>query len=186
MGLLRDKFVCVQEVIPGAQTTPEDLPAERRELLERFSHNGRFFFGTIRILSPDGKQVLGQLRSFPRADDSTRQRDRVEFLALAKNVSGSESGKKIEGTKPADPTDCSPRRFIPPIERSRSGLSPLRLGDGFGPPRKDSGFGLRSRGPDIGDKAPDFKLKFLASEKTFELSENRDKRPTLLIFHSFT
>jgi len=48
------------------------------------------------------------------------------------------------------------------------------------------GAGPKKGGPRIGDKAPDFELKFLNSEKMFKLSENLDKRPTVLVFHSFT
>ncbi len=58
-----------------------------------------------------------------------------------------------------------------------------------GPPfKKDGfpGFGPKKAGPKIGDQAPDFELKFLDAEKTFKLSDNFGKRPTVLIFHSFT
>jgi len=55
-------------------------------------------------------------------------------------------------------------------------------------PRKDgpSGFGPRKRGPKVGDPAPVFELKYLDSSATFKLKENIGKRPTVLIFHSFT
>jgi hypothetical protein len=58
-----------------------------------------------------------------------------------------------------------------------------------GPPFKKEGppnFGPKKSGPKIGDKAPDFELKFLDAKETFKLSDNFDKRPTVLIFHSFT
>jgi len=38
----------------------------------------------------------------------------------------------------------------------------------------------------VGDKAPDFTLKHLNSDKTFTLSSNFSKRPTVLIFGSYT
>jgi hypothetical protein len=55
-------------------------------------------------------------------------------------------------------------------------------------PNKDGpfGFGPKKRGPKVGDQAPDFELKFLDSRETFKLKENFGKRPTVLIFHSFT
>ena len=73
------------------------------------------------------------------------------------------------------------------------GMSPL-VGavhgqPGGGPQAKKeapSGFGPKKGGPKIGDKAPDFQLKFLDAKETFKLSDNFDKRPTVLIFHSFT
>ena len=37
-----------------------------------------------------------------------------------------------------------------------------------------------------GDKAPNFKLNILHSEKTFELKSNFGERPTILIFGSYT
>ncbi|MCH8273735.1 MAG: hypothetical protein IH851_03010 [Armatimonadetes bacterium] len=37
-----------------------------------------------------------------------------------------------------------------------------------------------------GDKAPDFSLTILHTEKKFTLSDNFGKRPTLLIFGSYT
>jgi hypothetical protein len=37
-----------------------------------------------------------------------------------------------------------------------------------------------------GDAAPDFKLKLLKSKDTFKLSDNFGKRPTVLIFGSYT
>jgi hypothetical protein len=45
---------------------------------------------------------------------------------------------------------------------------------------------LRKAGPKVGDAAPDFELKLLESRETFKLSGNFGKRPTVLIFHSFT
>ena len=45
---------------------------------------------------------------------------------------------------------------------------------------------LRKGGPKVGEKAPDFELKLLDSKETFKLSGNFGKRPTVLIFHSFT
>ena len=46
------------------------------------------------------------------------------------------------------------------------------------------------RRPDVrlkeGDKAPNFKLNILHSEKTFELKSNFGERPTVLIFGSYT
>jgi hypothetical protein len=51
-----------------------------------------------------------------------------------------------------------------------------------GPP----GFGPKKRGPKVGEQAPDFELKFLDSKESFKLSDNFGKRPTVLIFHSFT
>lgn len=38
----------------------------------------------------------------------------------------------------------------------------------------------------VGDKAPDFTLKALNSDKEFKLSDNFGKRPTFLIFGSYT
>jgi hypothetical protein len=38
----------------------------------------------------------------------------------------------------------------------------------------------------VGDRAPDFTLKQLNSDKTFTLSSNFGKRPTVLIFGSYT
>lgn len=38
----------------------------------------------------------------------------------------------------------------------------------------------------VGDKAPTFTLKMLGSKKKFALSENFGKRPTVLIFGSYT
>lgn len=160
-ALLKEKFVCVQEVIPGAETKPEDLPAERRKLLERFARNGRFFFGTVRILSPDGKDVLAELRSFPRADADTRKQDAAKFLALANDV--------LAGKATQTPAEDGPPRFAPNKD---------------GPPFKKDG--LKKTGPKIGDPAPDFELKFLDAKDTFKLSDNFGKRPTVLIFHSFT
>lgn len=159
--MLKEKFVCVQEVIPGAETTPADLPMERRKLLERFARNDRFFFGKIRILSPDGKNVLAELRSFPGADATTRKRDGESFLALAHDVL---AGK-------VTPIQEGPPRFGPKKD---------------GPPFKKEGFGPKKGGPKIGDQAPDFELTFLDAKNIFKLSDNFGKRPTVLLFHSFT
>jgi hypothetical protein len=52
------------------------------------------------------------------------------------------------------------------------------------PPFKKNG--LKKGGPIVGDQAPDFELKYLDSKETFKLSTNFGKRPTVLIFHSFT
>ncbi len=38
----------------------------------------------------------------------------------------------------------------------------------------------------VGDKAPDFTLKVLGSKKKFILSSNFGKKPTVLIFGSYT
>lgn len=38
----------------------------------------------------------------------------------------------------------------------------------------------------VGDKASDFTLKLLSSKKKFTLSSNFGKRPTVLIFGSYT
>lgn len=38
----------------------------------------------------------------------------------------------------------------------------------------------------VGDKASDFTLKLLGSKKKFTLSSNFGKRPTVLIFGSYT
>jgi hypothetical protein len=165
VALLKDKFVCVQEIIPGAETKPEDLPPERRKLLDRFAHNGRFFFGTIRLLSPDGQNVLAELRSFPGADDETNKKDGEKLAALANDVL---AGKAIE----------SPRFGF-----KKEG--PAFKKDGFAPFKKE-GFGPKKTGPKIGDQAPDFELKFLDGKDKFKLSDNFDRRPTVLIFHSFT
>ena len=54
----------------------------------------------------------------------------------------------------------------------------------FGP--KGEGFGPKKGGRKIGAQAPDFELKYLASDKTFKPRDNFDKRPTVLLFHSFT
>ena len=45
---------------------------------------------------------------------------------------------------------------------------------------------LKRGGPKVGDTAPDFELKVLDSRETFKLGGNFGKRPTVLIFHSFT
>jgi hypothetical protein len=179
IGLLKEKFVCVQEVIPGAETTPESLPAERRQQLERFAHGGRFFFGRIRILSSDGKDVLGELRSLPGSDAETRKSDGDRFLALARSILDGRGGEAVAG-----PGDAA-RRFEPPM---KGGPARLRFREG-GPASKQGGpprLGPRSAGPKIGDLAPNFELKYLDSEQTFKLSENFGKRATVLIFHSFT
>jgi hypothetical protein len=64
----------------------------------------------------------------------------------------------------------------------------LVVGAAHGQPRKDSPFGSgpKKRGPKVGEKVPDFELKFLDSKDTFRLKDNFGKRPTVLIFHSFT
>jgi len=38
----------------------------------------------------------------------------------------------------------------------------------------------------VGDKAPDFTLKLLGSQKKFTLSSNFGRRPTVLIFGSYS
>ncbi len=38
----------------------------------------------------------------------------------------------------------------------------------------------------VGDRAPDFTLKFLNSNESFTLSHNFGKKPTFLIFGSYT
>lgn len=165
--MLKDRFICVQEIIPGVGTRPEDLTPERRRLLERFARNGRFFFGRIRFLSSDGKDVLGELRSFPGADVEARKKDGERLLALAKDVL---AGKR------AGPSAWDGPPFL------RRGMPPFRDGrrPGFDPR------GRRNHGPRIGAQAPDFELKFLDSKEKFKLSDNFGKRPTVLIFHSFT
>jgi len=170
--LLKDKFVCVQEVIPGAETKPEDLPAERRKLLERFAWRDRFFFGTIRVLSPDARDVLGELRCRPRADEETRRMYGEKFLALANDVL---AGK----TKPAPVPDLPP-----PFELKIDGPPFKKIG---GPTaKKDGPPGPKKGGPKVGSQAPEFELKFLDAQETFKLSDNFGKSPTVLIFHSFT
>jgi len=161
--LLKDRFICVQEVIPGAETKLEDLSADRRKVLEQFTEHGRFFFGKIRLLSSDGKDVLGAFRSFPGSDARTRQTEGERFVSLAEAVL---TGK---ATQP-------PAEDRPPF---------LKGGPPFTKGRRP-GFGPRDRGPQIGEQAPDFALKFLNSRETFKLSGNFGKRPTVLIFHSFT
>jgi hypothetical protein len=52
--------------------------------------------------------------------------------------------------------------------------------------KKDGPLGFKKNGPKVGDQAPDFELKFLDAKETFKLSDNFGKRPTVLIFHSFT
>jgi hypothetical protein len=44
----------------------------------------------------------------------------------------------------------------------------------------------RALGPAVGAKAPTFTLKMLKSESTFSLASNFGKRPTVLIFGSYT
>ena len=158
VALLKDRFVCVQEIIAGAETRPEDLTRERRQQLERFAKNGRFFFGTIRFLAPDGKEVLGQLKCFPGADPDTRKQDGAKFVALARNILERQPAKAEE-----------PRQEPPAIF-----------------PKFKDGFGPKKGGPALGSQAPDFELKYLAADKTFKLSTNFGKKPTVLIFHSFT
>lgn len=48
--------------------------------------------------------------------------------------------------------------------------------------------GGQQRAPElkVGDPAPDFTLKLLKEDKTFKLSDNFGKRPTVLIFGSYT
>jgi hypothetical protein len=174
IALLKEKFGCVQEVIPGAKTKPEDLPAERRNLLERFAHNDRFFFGTIRILSPDGKNVLAELRSFPGADEETRKKDGAKFIELANDVL---AGKAIQASGQHGPPRFGFKKDGPAFKKESG---PPFKKDGF------PGFGPKKSGPLIGDQAPDFELKFLDPKETFKLSDNFDIRPTVLIFHSST
>jgi hypothetical protein len=179
--LLKEKFVCVQEVIPGAGTRPADLPPERRKLLERFARLDRFFFGTIRLLAPDGKNVLAELRSFPGDDADARKKDQETFRALANAVVAGQAAPVQAGDRPPS---VGPRRGGPPISTDRG---PPFAKDGplfnnAGP----GGFGPKKGGPKIGDRAPDFELRFLDAKKTFKLSDNFGKRPTVLIFHSFT
>lgn len=141
VNLLQERYVCVQEIIPGAQTRPADLSPERRALLERFSRHDRFFFGQIHLLSSDGSRLLGSWRSLPREDEATRKAGREGFLALAARAAGAQGG--------------------------------------------DVGAG-RDSALQIGDPAPDFDLKRLQSSERFRLSDNLGRRPTVLIFHSFT
>jgi hypothetical protein len=51
---------------------------------------------------------------------------------------------------------------------------------------KKSGFSPKKGAPKVGSSAPDFELTYLASDKTFKLSDNFGQKPTVLIFHSFT
>ena len=53
-------------------------------------------------------------------------------------------------------------------------------------PKFKEGFGPKRSGPKVDTVAPDFELKLLDSEKKFKLSDNFGKKPTVLIFHSFT
>lgn len=48
--------------------------------------------------------------------------------------------------------------------------------------------GGQQSGPElkVGDPAPDFTLKLLKEDKAFKLSDNFGKRPTVLIFGSYT
>ena len=58
-----------------------------------------------------------------------------------------------------------------------------------GPPAKKGdlpGIGPKKAGPKVGDQAPDFELKVLDARETLKLSDNFGKRPTVLLFHSFT
>jgi hypothetical protein len=58
-----------------------------------------------------------------------------------------------------------------------------------GPPVKKGGLpgpAIQRGGPAVGEPAPDFELKLLDSKETFRLSGNFGKRPTVLLFHSFT
>jgi hypothetical protein len=163
----------VEEVIPGAETRPEDLPAERRKLLEPFAHLGRFFFGRICLLSPDGRTVLAELRSFPGDDETTRTQSGAKLLAMANDVL---AGKSIG---PEAAPRFGPKKDGPPFKGG-----PLFKKDG--PFLKKDGFGPKKSGPRIGDPAPDFQLKLLDAQETFRLSDNFGRRPTVLIFHSFT
>jgi hypothetical protein len=53
--------------------------------------------------------------------------------------------------------------------------------------RQGRGQGQANRNPlKAGDKAPDFELKNLKGEGKFKLSSNFGKRPTVLIFGSYT
>lgn len=48
--------------------------------------------------------------------------------------------------------------------------------------------GRPQRAPElqVGDNAPDFTIKWLDQDKSFKLSDNFGKRPTVLIFGSYT
>jgi hypothetical protein len=68
-----------------------------------------------------------------------------------------------------------------------AGAARSQPSDGFRPSKdRPFGSGPKKRGPKVGDQAPDFELKFLDSKETFRLKDNFGKRPTVLIFHSFT
>jgi hypothetical protein len=150
--------VCVQEVISAGETSVQDMREERRRHLERFAHNGRFFFGTVRILSPDGKEVLGQHRSFPGADAETKKQDGGTLLTMLTTILDRKTAAADKSTEPP----------------------------GSRPPFFKKGFGPKKSGPKVGSTAPDFELTYLAADKTFKLSDNFGKKPTVLIFHSFT
>jgi len=57
-----------------------------------------------------------------------------------------------------------------------------------GPSNSDVQRRRQSRAPalKIGDKAPDVKLEFLSNGKIYDLKKNFGKRPTVLIFGSYT
>jgi hypothetical protein len=74
-----------------------------------------------------------------------------------------------------NPAQAQPRAFPGPFDDP-----PFRREWG---PRED---GPRRSGPKVGDPALDFELKHLAADATFRLRDNFGKRPTVLIFHSFT
>ena len=44
----------------------------------------------------------------------------------------------------------------------------------------------RLRAPNVGDKAPAVKLEYLSNGKTYDLEDNFGRRPTVLIFGSYT
>jgi hypothetical protein len=95
------------------------------------------------------------------------------FEVLKKSAPGKEADKKQESAASGPPF----LRGDPPF--TKVGGLPFKK---VGPP----GFGPRKGGPKVGDPAPDFELKLLASKELFKLSDNFGKRPTVLIFHSFT
>lgn len=43
-----------------------------------------------------------------------------------------------------------------------------------------------SAGPNVGEKAPEVKLTLLDDDKKYDLAENFGKRPTVLVFGSYT
>ncbi len=47
-------------------------------------------------------------------------------------------------------------------------------------------FATGGTGLKVGDKAPDFTLKALGSGEQFKLSDNFGKKPTVLVFGSYT